>query len=169
MPTTKSEAMTEVREWLCENCNTVYPGPPGKGVASSILCPKCGGITAPRLTIENRRLKEKNERLMEQIKAMLGAMAPFARYAEVRKEFIVTSPYLIAQIADRPSIPTATLLAHDWDQIITVYREVDKEISTDQGIHLLRRGRPLCGAKHLPGKLTRVIQEVNCTDCLNLL
>lgn len=160
---TQAELMTE------EKCDTVYPGPHGKGLTSGILCPKCGGITAPRLTIENRRLKEKNKKLMEQIKALLGATSPFARYAEVRKEYIKTSPYLIAQIAGRSSIPTATILAHDWDQIITVYHEVDKEVFTDHRVHLLKRRRPLCGAQYLPGNLTQVIQDVNCTACLNLL
>jgi DNA-directed RNA polymerase subunit RPC12/RpoP len=53
----------EVREWLCTDCNTVYPGPPASGLAG-VKCAHCGGITAPRLSVENRRLREANETLI---------------------------------------------------------------------------------------------------------
>lgn len=41
----------EVKEWACDACNTVYPGPPQKGTAC-VVCPDCGGRTAPRSTID---------------------------------------------------------------------------------------------------------------------
>ena len=45
-----------VEEWLCESCNTVYPGPPARGFAC-VICPKCGGSTGPRMLMENRKLR----------------------------------------------------------------------------------------------------------------
>lgn len=41
----------EVREWLCADCNYVYPGPPSKGF-DCIICPRCQGRTGPRPTVE---------------------------------------------------------------------------------------------------------------------
>ena len=46
----------EVKEWLCIDCNTVYPGPPQPGLSCGI-CPKCGGSTGPRPAGENRLLR----------------------------------------------------------------------------------------------------------------
>jgi hypothetical protein len=46
----------EVKEWLCSDCNTVYPGPPQEGFAC-VVCTKCGGSTGPRLAMENRLLR----------------------------------------------------------------------------------------------------------------
>ena len=43
----------EVREWLCNKCNRVYPGPPQAGFAC-VQCPKCSGQTGPRVTMELR-------------------------------------------------------------------------------------------------------------------
>ena len=40
----RDEVLALVREWLCEKCNTVFPGPPQPG-ASCLICPKCGGTT----------------------------------------------------------------------------------------------------------------------------
>lgn len=50
-----------VQEWLCEACNTVYPGPPQPGFAC-VQCPKCKGRTGPRQTIELRQLRAALER-----------------------------------------------------------------------------------------------------------
>lgn len=47
------ELRGEVREWLCDKCNTVYPGPPQKGFAC-VQCPQCGGNTGPRNVMELR-------------------------------------------------------------------------------------------------------------------
>lgn len=49
-------------EWLCQDCNTVYPGPPQKGFMC-VICPSCGGNTAPRTTVEITRLKERIKEL----------------------------------------------------------------------------------------------------------
>lgn len=43
-----------VREWLCENCNTVYPGPPQPGFRC-VICPRCGGATGPKEAVLLRR------------------------------------------------------------------------------------------------------------------
>lgn len=45
----------EVREWLCIDCNTVFPGPPQNGFAC-VQCPKCNGPTGPRGLMERRKL-----------------------------------------------------------------------------------------------------------------
>jgi hypothetical protein len=44
----------EVKEWLCESCNTVYPGPPQEGF-KCVECPKCGGDCGPHETIKRRK------------------------------------------------------------------------------------------------------------------
>ena len=53
---TIDKAKAEVREWICESCNTVYPGPPQDGF-SCVVCPKCGGRTDTRAGAEIRKLK----------------------------------------------------------------------------------------------------------------
>lgn len=72
----------EVREWICESCNTVYPGPPQKGF-SCVICPKCGGITSPRMTAENASLKAEVEVL--RILEYYGHFKSAAPQAEVTK------------------------------------------------------------------------------------
>lgn len=54
------ELEKEVREWLCEDCNTVYPGPPAKGF-QCVVCPKCGGTTLPRTLTERRKAEQRAE------------------------------------------------------------------------------------------------------------
>ena len=56
----------EVSEWMCNGCNTVYPGPPQPGIWCA-QCPRCGGATAPRGVIERRRLEREIERLRERL------------------------------------------------------------------------------------------------------
>ncbi|MFJ3047026.1 hypothetical protein ACIPEN_14440 [Herbaspirillum chlorophenolicum] len=51
----------EVREWLCENCNTVYPGPPLPGL-TCVVCSSCGGTTGPRGIIERKKLQDEQIR-----------------------------------------------------------------------------------------------------------
>lgn len=53
-------ALAEVREWLCDSCNTVYPGPPQKGFMC-VQCPKCSGDTAPKEVVLRRRAERKCE------------------------------------------------------------------------------------------------------------
>ena len=59
----------EVREWQCDRCNWVYPGPPQKGV-SCVICPRCGGNTAPAPVIERRRVCADRDRLREALDAV---------------------------------------------------------------------------------------------------
>jgi hypothetical protein len=54
----------EVEEWLCSSCNTVYPGPPAKGF-SCVVCPKCGGNTGPKLSVENAALRAESAMFKE--------------------------------------------------------------------------------------------------------
>jgi len=46
----------EVREWLCVDCRTVYPGPPQNGFFC-VICPKCEGNTMPRGMADRMRLR----------------------------------------------------------------------------------------------------------------
>lgn len=46
----------EVKEWLCIDCNTAYPGPPRPGFAC-VICPKCKGTTMPRQRAEIEKLR----------------------------------------------------------------------------------------------------------------
>lgn len=52
------ELRAEVREWLCTECNQVYPGPPQEGF-HCVLCPRCDGLTMPHNTWEIRTLRAK--------------------------------------------------------------------------------------------------------------
>lgn len=42
-----AEERAEIKEWVCNSCRTVYPGPPQEGFAC-VQCPKCSGNTMPR-------------------------------------------------------------------------------------------------------------------------
>jgi uncharacterized protein (UPF0335 family) len=55
-----AELEAEVREWLCADCKTVYPGPPTKGF-DCVICPKCKGRTGPKNTIRIAELEAKLE------------------------------------------------------------------------------------------------------------
>jgi len=54
------EMRKEVREWACDDCNTIYPGPPAEGL-SCVICPKCKGRTAPRSKIDLIRARRELE------------------------------------------------------------------------------------------------------------
>lgn len=62
------ELKAEVREWLCDQCKIVYPGPPVEGFGC-VRCPKCGGCCGPRLSIENRALQAQVDKLTEELTA----------------------------------------------------------------------------------------------------
>ena len=68
-----AELRREVREWMCDGCNTVYPGPPQPGIWC-VQCPRCGGDTAPRDTIERRRLEREVERLRRKLEVLAAAL-----------------------------------------------------------------------------------------------
>lgn len=51
-----AELIALVKEWGCDDCNTVYPGPPQKGF-NCVVCPKCGGNTTPLPGIKLRRIE----------------------------------------------------------------------------------------------------------------
>lgn len=72
------ELRAQVREWLCESCNTVYPGPPKPGVAG-VICPNCGSLTGPRSSAELRRIQAENADLRRELAikdALIGQPAP---------------------------------------------------------------------------------------------
>lgn len=50
----RDDLRKEVREWLCDTCNTVYPGPPTRGF-DCVQCPKCLGNTSPRMWLERNQ------------------------------------------------------------------------------------------------------------------
>lgn len=62
----RDELAAEVREWLCTTCRIVYPGPPQPGLSCAI-CPKCGGSTGPRVSMELREARQKIVKLEERI------------------------------------------------------------------------------------------------------
>lgn len=51
-----SELTSLVKEWICEKCNYVYPGPPQDGF-KCVICPRCSGHTMPRPVYDRRRLE----------------------------------------------------------------------------------------------------------------
>jgi hypothetical protein len=54
----------EIKEWLCESCNTVLPGPPSPG-ADCVVCPFCRGFCGPRGMIQRWKLEKENAALKE--------------------------------------------------------------------------------------------------------
>lgn len=42
-----------VKEWACEKCRTVYPGPPQKGFMC-VICPSCNSNTMPHELLKHR-------------------------------------------------------------------------------------------------------------------
>lgn len=59
-----------VKEWLCETCHTVYPGPPQPGFAC-VICPKCGGDTGPRERMAYRKELAKARADLERAKGLI--------------------------------------------------------------------------------------------------
>lgn len=49
-----------VKEWVCMECDKMYPGPPAEGVRC-VICPDCGGTTLPRALAERTAALEKVE------------------------------------------------------------------------------------------------------------
>lgn len=82
---------TEVKEWLCDTCNTVYPGPPQQGF-SCVICPKCDGECGPRGMIERRRLEQQ--------------LAAVTQERDEWKESTSYMEYLIKEAAERLDWPT---------------------------------------------------------------
>ena len=56
------ELEAEVKEWACDQCSTVYPGPPQRGVMC-VICPKCGGDTMPWPALKLRRMGQERDEL----------------------------------------------------------------------------------------------------------
>ena len=54
--------IADVREWACEKCNFVYPGPPQPGVRC-VVCPRCGGSTMPHTTLRRRKAEAERDAL----------------------------------------------------------------------------------------------------------
>ena len=52
----------QVKEWACESCNMVFPGPPKKGFAS-VQCLYCLGRTMPKETLLRRRAEAERDAL----------------------------------------------------------------------------------------------------------
>ena len=42
-----------VKDWACEKCRTVYPGPPQKSFMC-VICPSCNGNTMPHELLKHR-------------------------------------------------------------------------------------------------------------------
>lgn len=52
-----AELLAEVREWVCTECNTVFPPESLNKGFRVVLCPRCEGITMPRYAWEVKRLR----------------------------------------------------------------------------------------------------------------
>lgn len=53
--------------WLCESCDTVFPGPPSDGVDCDI-CPVCFGSCAPQTYILRMKAEKERDALRERVK-----------------------------------------------------------------------------------------------------
>jgi chorismate mutase len=67
-----AELTAEVREWLCDKCAIVYPGPPQEGF-NCVVCPKCSGNTGPRKTVLLRKAEARIADLEAQVSALKAA------------------------------------------------------------------------------------------------
>ena len=61
-----ARVLSEVREWVCDWCNHVYPGPPQPGVMC-VVCPRCGGNTMPKNVHERLRAEAERDAYNAQI------------------------------------------------------------------------------------------------------
>lgn len=71
------ELRAEVKEWACDSCNTVYPGPPQAGFAC-VQCPKCHGNTMPKGWLALRRADNR----AEQAESSLATLTAQLRQAQ---------------------------------------------------------------------------------------
>ena len=98
----RDEVLALVREWLCEKCNTVFPGPPQPG-ASCLICPKCGGTTTPRPLAEKRIAERERDEAFD-VLGLAGVDEPLSlpdaarqrmrELAEARKALVWTWEHL---------------------------------------------------------------------------
>jgi len=59
------EAKVVEKEWICDNCMTIFPEYPGQG---NIGCPQCGaGILMPKTIWDKRHLEEENRILWKKV------------------------------------------------------------------------------------------------------
>jgi hypothetical protein len=111
-------------EWLCKECNTVFPGPPQAGVYC-IICPKCGGVTGPRdrieyelnlaaLTDKLRQATEENRKLAE--RPTIDAWTAACRALD-RKNDEMKTRFTVEQV--RVAISN-TLCAHKFLHDLTI-------------------------------------------------
>lgn len=87
-----AELRREVREWLCEKCSMVYPGPPQPGFAC-VQCPSCHGITLPRWSSELRRAGAQLRQLDSELERLRSA--PVLTWKRMRNEVPVSDGRLI--------------------------------------------------------------------------
>lgn len=88
----------EVREWLCVRCDTVYPGPPAKGVWC-IVCPKCSGDCGPRGLVERRALKVEMDRLRKLLKLVQAAYCGVGDLEGTGERMVVIMPQIDQALA----------------------------------------------------------------------
>lgn len=98
----------DVQEWLCDKCNTVYPGPPQPGFAC-VQCPKCKGATAPRQTIERRRAERERDEALEILSIALPGPRPWPTEGVEAKLRIYRNMAI-----DRKRFPDETRAFHPW-------------------------------------------------------
>ena len=72
--------IADVREWACEKCNFVYPGPPQPGVRC-VVCPRCGGSTMPHTTLRRRRAEAERDALREALTDAIECVEHWGDYA----------------------------------------------------------------------------------------
>jgi hypothetical protein len=102
-----AELRAEVRDWLCEKCRTVYPGPPQPGVWC-VVCPKCDGATAPLQTVLLREARAalSGKTLADGVRAILygGTIASIGLHLRyVREDFDKLAGMLNALDPDTPA------------------------------------------------------------------
>lgn len=118
----------EVREWLCDSCNTVYPGPPASGCLC-VICPKCNGNTGPRLSVENRKLRVQLEQEWCELRKLKEATkSPAVDAASVRNKALEEAAKLIESQRTMILRPTEPCAKERVQVIIEVGRSLARQI-----------------------------------------
>jgi len=133
------ELLHDVKEWLCEDCNTVYPGPPALGF-DCLVCPKCNGMTGIRLRIEHRRIERlldecrshisaENFGLLQRIDAALGRADP----PEKSPVILTESPRLDPRIRRLHDLygqhPIVMEAARDWQEALHAIAKLHRTVA----------------------------------------
>lgn len=102
----------DVRQWMCDHCDVVYPGPPADGVWC-VVCSRCGGDTAPRTVVERWRLQRELDRLSAENARLISDIK------------MITAPVEVGGGADAYLRAEIERLRREREMLVSLLRQVD--------------------------------------------